>query len=122
MNVAMNKKGYDSFESVLNNGMQAIAVKTLNLSLEETGALILDTRKWCFFTKGFIPQSINIGIGLYSLVSALIADVKQPIILVTELGQEEESVTRLSRVGFDNLWVILQVDLKLGSRRNRCCT
>jgi rhodanese-related sulfurtransferase len=70
--------------------------------LEETGALILDTRKWCF-TKGFIPQSINIGIGLYSLVSALIADVKQPIILVTELGQEEESVTRLSRVGFDNL-------------------
>jgi hypothetical protein len=45
------QKGYDSFESVLNNGMQAIAVKTLNLSLEETGALILDTRKWCFYQR-----------------------------------------------------------------------
>jgi hypothetical protein len=50
-------------------------------------------------------------------VGALIADVKQPIILVTELGQEEESVTRLSRVGFDNLVGHLQVDLKLGKKQ-----
>jgi len=105
MNVAMNKQGYDSFESVLNNGMQAIAVKDFELVVEETGALILDTRKNGVFTKGFIPQSINIGIegDFAPWVGALIADVKQPIVLVTELGQEEESVTRLSRVGFDNL-------------------
>lgn len=105
MNVAMNKKGYDSFESVLNNGMQAIKVTDFEAIVENTGALILDTRKNGVFAKGFIPQSINIGIDgdFAPWVGALIADVKQPIILVTELGQEEESVTRLSRVGFDNL-------------------
>jgi len=57
------------------------------------------------FSKGFIPQSINIGIDgdFAPWVGALIADVSQPIILVTEIGREEETVTRLSRVGFDNL-------------------
>ena len=105
MNVAMNKQGYESFETVLNNGMRAIAVKDFEAIAEDTGALILDTRKNGVFAKGFIPQSINIGIegDFAPWVGALIADVKQPIILVTEIGQEEESVTRLSRVGFDNL-------------------
>jgi len=105
MNVAMNKQGYESFETVLNNGMKAIAVNDFEDIVEETGALILDTRKNGVFAKGFIPQSINIGIegDFAPWVGALIADVKQPIILVTEIGQEEESVTRLSRVGFDNL-------------------
>jgi glyoxylase-like metal-dependent hydrolase (beta-lactamase superfamily II)/rhodanese-related sulfurtransferase len=105
MNVAMNKQGYESFETVLNNGMRAINVKDLETVAEDTGALILDTRNNGDFAKGFIPQSINIGINgdFAPWVGALIADVKQPIILVTEIGQEEESVTRLSRVGFDNL-------------------
>jgi glyoxylase-like metal-dependent hydrolase (beta-lactamase superfamily II)/rhodanese-related sulfurtransferase len=105
MNVAMNKQGYESFETVLNNGMRAIEVKDFETLVENTGALILDTRKNGAFAKGFIPQSINIGIegDFAPWVGALIGDVKQPIILVTEIGQEEESVTRLSRVGFDNL-------------------
>lgn len=105
MNVAMNKQGYESFETVLHNGMKAIPVNDFEAIVEETGALILDTRKNGDFAKGFIPQSINIGIDgdFAPWVGALIADVKQPIILVTEKGQEEESVTRLSRVGFDNL-------------------
>jgi glyoxylase-like metal-dependent hydrolase (beta-lactamase superfamily II)/rhodanese-related sulfurtransferase len=105
MNVAMNKQGYESFETVLNNGMRAIEVKDFETLVENTGALILDTRKNGAFAKGFIPQSINIGIegDFAPWVGALIGDIKQPIILVTEIGQEEESVTRLSRVGFDNL-------------------
>ena len=105
MNVAMNKKGYESFESVLNNGMKAISVSEFEAIVETTGALILDTRNNINFAKGYIPQSINIGIDgdFAPWVGALIADVKQPIILVTAIGQEEESVTRLSRVGFDNL-------------------
>jgi glyoxylase-like metal-dependent hydrolase (beta-lactamase superfamily II)/rhodanese-related sulfurtransferase len=105
MNVAMNKKGYQSFETVLNNGMRAINALEFEDIAEETGALILDTRNNTDFYKGFIPQSINIGINgdFAPWVGALIANVKQPIILITEVGQEEETVTRLSRVGFDNL-------------------
>lgn len=105
MNVAMNKQGYESFETVLNNGMRPIKAADFEAVAEDTKALILDTRKNGVFCKGFIPQSINIGIegDFAPWVGALVADVKQPIILITEVGQEEESVTRLSRVGFDNI-------------------
>ncbi len=105
MNVAMNKKGYDSFESVLNNGMRALSAAEFETAAEETGALILDTRCNTDFWKGFIPQSVNIGLNgdFAPWVGALIADVKQPLLLVTDAGKEEESVTRLSRVGFDNI-------------------
>ncbi len=105
MNVAMNKKGYESFSSVYNNGMRAIHVEEFEVVAEETKALILDTRNNDIFSKGFIPQSINIGIDgdFAPWVGALIADVKQPILIVCEVGYEEETVTRLSRVGFDNL-------------------
>lgn len=105
MNVAMNKGGYESFETVLHNGMKAIKAEDFEAVAEETGALILDTRKNVDFYKGFIPQSINIGINgdFAPWVGTLIADVKQPIILVTEAGLEEETVTRLSRVGFDSI-------------------
>jgi rhodanese-related sulfurtransferase len=85
--------------------MRAIPVTQFELMVEETKALILDTRNNADFSKGFIPQSINIGIDgdFAPWVGALIADVNQPIILVTPKGREEETVTRLSRVGFDNL-------------------
>jgi hydroxyacylglutathione hydrolase len=105
MNVAMNKFGYDSFENVLNNGMRALTVEEFEVAAEETGAVILDTRANGDFAKGFVPQSINIGIkgDFAPWVGAMIIDVKQPILLVTNEGEEEEVVTRLSRVGFDNV-------------------
>lgn len=105
MNVAMNKKGYESFDTVLNQGMKALSANEFETAAENTEALILDTRGNAEFYKGFIPQSINIGLNgdFAPWVGAMIVDVKQPILLVTEPGKEEESVTRLSRVGFDNV-------------------
>ncbi len=105
MNVAMNKKGYESFETVLNNGMRSLSPLEFETSADTTEAIILDTRAASEFAKGFIPRSVNIGINgdFAPWVGALIKDVKQPILLITELGQEEETVTRLSRVGFDNV-------------------
>ena len=105
MNVAMNKKGYDSFETVLNNGMRALSATEFEAAAEETSALILDTRSNNEFWKGFIPQSVSIGLNgdFAPWVGALLADVKQPLLLVTDPGKEEETVTRLSRVGFDNI-------------------
>ena len=105
MNVAMNKKGYESFDNVLNQGLTAIDVNDFETITEQTGALILDTRANADFAQGYIPQSINIGLqgDFAPWVGAMIVDVKQPILLVTDLGQEEEAVTRLSRVGFDHI-------------------
>jgi hydroxyacylglutathione hydrolase len=104
-NVAMNKKGYTSFEEVKAQGMTALTPEALELVVESTGALVLDTREAAIFHKSFIPQSVNIGIkgDFAPWVGALIGDVKQSLVLVTEPGMEEEVVTRLSRVGFDNV-------------------
>ncbi|MBP9193169.1 MAG: MBL fold metallo-hydrolase [Saprospiraceae bacterium] len=104
-NVAMNKGGYENFETVLNQGLRSLNAAEFEVAAEETGALILDTRANGEFWKGFIPQSVNIGLtgDFAPWVGALIADVKQPILLVTDPGKEEEAVTRLSRVGFDNV-------------------
>ncbi|WP_329805260.1 MBL fold metallo-hydrolase [Flavobacterium facile] len=105
MNVAMNKKGIPSFSSILNSGMKEINANEFEVIVEDSGALILDTRNNGEFAKGFVPQSINIGVNgdFAPWVGALIADVNQPIVLVTDLGKEEETVTRLSRVGFDHI-------------------
>ncbi|MBK7222545.1 MAG: MBL fold metallo-hydrolase [Saprospiraceae bacterium] len=104
-NVAMNKGGYENFETVLNQGLRSLNAAEFEVAAEETGALILDTRANGEFWKGFIPQSVNIGLtgDFAPWVGALIADVKQPIFWLTDPGKEEEAVTRLSRVGFDNV-------------------
>jgi hydroxyacylglutathione hydrolase len=104
-NVAMNKKGYSSFDEVKAKGMTALKANQFELVAESSDALILDTRDPGVFFKGFIPQSINIGVNgdFAPWVGALIGDVKQALLLVAETGKEEEVITRLSRVGFDNV-------------------
>jgi rhodanese-related sulfurtransferase len=85
--------------------MKALSPDEFEVAAEATDALILDTRDNGIFYRGFIPQSINIGLDgdFAPWVGALIVDVKQAILLVTDEGKEEEAITRLSRVGFDNV-------------------
>ncbi len=105
LNVAMNKKGYDSIDDVMKKGLTAMSPEKFEQAAELSGALILDTRTADEFSRGFVPQSINIGIkgDFAPWVGALVGDVKQELLLVTELGMEEETVTRLARVGFDHV-------------------
>jgi len=105
MNVAMNKGGYESFETVKNKGLHPVSPDDFEDVAEDSGALILDTRNADEFRKGFIPNSINIGLkgDFAPWVGAMIVDVKQPILLVTDPASEEEAITRLARVGFDNV-------------------
>ncbi len=104
LNVLMNIQGYDSIDDVLKRGTQALSPEAFETAANETGALILDTRDAEVFSKGFIPNSINIGIdgNFAPWVGAMIPDVKQEILLVTDEGREEEVVTRLARVGYDH--------------------
>lgn len=103
-NVLMNIKGYESIDKVLNKGTQALSPEAFETAANETDALLLDTRDAQTFAKGFIPNSINIGIdGSFApWVGTLIPDIKQTILLIADEGREEEIVTRLARVGYDN--------------------
>ncbi|CAM1355540.1 MULTISPECIES: MBL fold metallo-hydrolase [Tenacibaculum] len=105
LNVKMNKEGYQSIDEVIKSGARALSVADFEKIANETDALILDVRHQSEFIKGFIPQSIFIGLGgtFAPWVGALIKDVTQPILLVTPEGEEETTITRLSRVGFDNV-------------------
>ncbi|MFN8152845.1 MAG: MBL fold metallo-hydrolase [Bacteroidia bacterium] len=109
-NAAMNKMGYESFSDVLKRGTRMMDVKTFEVVANETGALLLDTRDPNVFVKGFIPNSINIGVdgNFAPWVGALIPDLKQEILIIAENGKEEEVVTRLSRVGYDNAIGVLE--------------
>ncbi len=103
LNVKMNKEGYEDIADVLDRGTTALSPDAFETAANETGALVLDVRHQNEFVKGHIPRSIFIGLNgdFAPWVGALIADIKQPILLVTPEGKEEETITRLSRVGFD---------------------
>ena len=105
LNVKMNKEGYEDFSDVLARSSKGLTPEAFETLANETKAIILDVRHQDEFAKAHIPRSIFIGLeGSFApWVGALIADVKQPILLVTPLGKEEESIMRLSRVGFDQV-------------------
>ena len=113
-NIQMNKQGYTSIEEVIKNGTNLLEPDQFEIAANDTEAVILDVRHQSEFVKGFIPRSIFIGLagGFAPWVGALLVDVKQPLLLVVEDGLEEETVIRLSRVGFDNVIGILKGGFK----------
>jgi glyoxylase-like metal-dependent hydrolase (beta-lactamase superfamily II)/rhodanese-related sulfurtransferase len=103
-NVLLNIKGYESLDKVMDRATTSFTPETFEVAANETGALVLDTRDAEHFAMGFIPNSINIGLegNFAQWVGEMIPDVKQEILLVTYPEKEEETITRLSRVGYDN--------------------
>lgn len=104
-NVLMNINGVDSLDDVIEKSKKPLSIEEFEKLANETDAVILDVRHQNDFVNGFIPKSIFIGVdgGFAPWVGALIANVNQSILLVAPEGREEEVITRLSRVGFDNV-------------------
>jgi glyoxylase-like metal-dependent hydrolase (beta-lactamase superfamily II)/rhodanese-related sulfurtransferase len=103
-NVLMNIKGYQSLDTVLQSGSKLLSPAEFEAVANSSGALVLDVRHENDFIESHIPNSVFIGLNgnFAPWVGALIMDVKQPLLLVTPAGKEKETITRLSRVGFDN--------------------
>lgn len=103
-NASMNKHGYESVDQVYEKGLNPLSPEAFEALANQTGALVLDTRDPQVFAKNFIPSSVNIGLnGQFApWVGALITDLQQPLLLVVENGKQEEAITRLARVGYDN--------------------
>jgi rhodanese-related sulfurtransferase len=103
-NAVLNKSGYEAFEAVLKKGMTPLSVNEFQTIRESLNALVIDTRKKEAFCEAFIPGSWYIGIedSFAPWVGALVNDLQQPIVYLADEGMEEEVVTRLARVGYDN--------------------
>ncbi|WP_258105069.1 rhodanese-like domain-containing protein [Marinoscillum sp. MHG1-6] len=103
-NVAMNKSEAIGLDKVLEKGQVPLDPDTFESIANHEGALVLDTRSAAAFAEEHVPNSIFIGIdgGFAPWVGALIPDLQQAIVFISDEGREEEVVTRLSRVGYDN--------------------
>ena len=103
-NAKLNKTGYESIDTIMKRGAKSLTPRAFELVANETDALILDVRDKKDFVKGFIPNSIFIGLdGSFApWVGALIPDLQQPILIVAPRGKNKETVKRLARVGYDN--------------------
>lgn len=103
INARINKEGYDSLDDVMGTGMTALSVADFKEKVKE-GAWILDTRASTVFTNGFVPGSVSIGLdGRFAEWAGQMLPYNQQLVLVTEPGKEKESITRLARVGIDNV-------------------
>lgn len=99
----LNKQGYASFDEVKQNALKPLTVAELE-NETKNGATIIDTRIPDVFELGFIPKSLNFGLnGQYAIWAATLLDISQPVVLVAEPGKEQESIERLTRVGFDHI-------------------
>ncbi|MEM6395940.1 MAG: MBL fold metallo-hydrolase [Bacteroidota bacterium] len=112
-NARLNKQGYDSFKQALDQGLQALSPAEFEVAANREEALVLDVRDKTEFVKGFIPNSIFIGLdGSFApWAGAMIPNLDRPILLVAPKGREEEAVTRLARVGFDRVIGYLDTDM-----------
>lgn len=105
LNVQMNKEGYADIDDVLEQGSTALSLTEFEKHRAQEGVVVLDTRHQSEFIKAHVPNAWFIGIkgGFAPWVGALIKDVETPIVLVSDEDSIEEVITRLSRVGFDNV-------------------
>ena len=104
LNAKLNKEGYGSIDDVYTKGMQPLSIAEFKNKVEHENAWILDTRPSTVFTSGFVPESISIGLdGRFAEWAGTVIPLKQPLVIVAEPGKEKESITRLARVGIDNI-------------------
>ena len=104
-NVRLNKQGYNPENDNIAKANIALSVTDFKVKSTEKDVIVLDVRSATDFVKGFIPNSIFIGIdgGFAPWVGTIIKKVETPILLICDKDRLEEVSTRLSRVGFDNI-------------------
>lgn len=103
VNAKINQQGYESLDSVMEKSLNPLSVTEFKDKVK-SGAWILDTRPSTVFTESFVPGSISIGLdGRYAEWAGILLPFDQQLVLVTEPGKEQESITRMARVGFDKI-------------------
>jgi hydroxyacylglutathione hydrolase len=98
-----NRDGIQSLAAVLGTGLSRLSVSEIKQAIAN-GAILLDSRNKAAFVAEHIPGSIFIGLeGDFAPWAAkILRNLDRPLVFVSAPGKEEEVVTRLARVGFEN--------------------
>ncbi len=100
--VGKNKGVNVEIDDIIASGTTALSVDEFKAKMSDI--LVLDTRSKEAFTAEHIPGTMFVGLdgSFATWVGTLVLDINTEIIFVAEEGKEEEVVTRLARVGYDN--------------------
>jgi glyoxylase-like metal-dependent hydrolase (beta-lactamase superfamily II)/rhodanese-related sulfurtransferase len=99
----LNRERHATLSEVLPNALKPLALEEA-LALVNAGAQFLDTRDADSFAREHLVGAVNIGLtGRFASWVGTMLDPARGIVLLTEPGKEEESVTRLGRIGFDRV-------------------
>ncbi|MEO6167382.1 MAG: rhodanese-like domain-containing protein [Chitinophagales bacterium] len=103
LNAKINQQGYSSLDEVLQKSKRPLSVNEFEIELNK-GTVVIDTRHEDVFEKGFVPGSVFIGLnGRFAEWVGTLIKMDEPVLLVTEIGKEEETMIRMARVGYDNV-------------------
>jgi len=103
INAKINKEGYESLDAILEKGLKPLSVEEFKTKITDD-IIVLDTRNASIFVEGFIPGAVFIGLeGKFAEWAGSLLPFDKPILLVTEVGKERETVIRLARVGFASI-------------------
>jgi len=108
----LNSEERPTLDEALAREMNPLALDTV-LAMQADGAQILDTRDPDEFAAAHLAGSINIGLsGQYATWVGTVLDRAHPIVIIADPGRENESATRLGRIGFDHVAGYLQNGLR----------
>ena len=108
----LNSEERPTLDEALAREMNPLALDAV-LAMQADGAQILDTRDPDEFAAAHLAGSINIGLsGQYATWVGTVLDRAHPIVIIADPGRENESATRLGRIGFDHVAGYLQNGLR----------
>lgn len=120
-NVKLNQEGYLDFDIVLEKSLKPLSISEFKFLSKEDKTIILDVRSQDHFRLGYVPGSIFIGLngGFAPWVGAIIKDISTKILIVCDIGTENQAIMRLSRVGFDNVIGFLEGGFEVWKKANQ---
>ncbi len=99
----LNTKERPTLEKTLEQSLKALTLEEV-LRLKEKGGQLLDVRDPADFAGAHLEDAINIGLGgTYATWAGTLLDQQKPIVIIADLGREEEAAIRLGRIGFDHV-------------------
>lgn len=113
-NVMQNIQGAKAIKEVLKTALHFITPLQFSKLAKQQGVVVIDTRKGEDFSEGFVPDAINIGLqGDFAVwVGTMLTNIGTKILLVSDKGTETEVITRLARIGFDQVLGFLDNGMK----------
>lgn len=99
----MNRSEHQTLEQSLEKGLQPLSVADVR-QLQSGGAQLVDVRDADSFAAGHWAGSWNIGLGgRFATWAGTMLRREVPVVLLAEVGRENEAALRLGRIGLDRV-------------------